>query len=208
MRFYRNILIAAALIPAAALTLPLPYPRGNNDEQPRKEIQYNKIMPSERQYRKFIQEPAASPTSTPIPEMADYQLALWHALGTKGVAPLREVDGYNPVILAEALMETESTRNHYDPDGSVKRGGSGEIGIVQILPSTGEAACGMSADELMGIQNNVACGMIYLSDALVTCKGNVIGALTNYNRGSSGQCVTSGYSETVLKNYELIDNNN
>ena len=146
MKFYRNLLIAAALIPAAALTLPLPYSRDkNNDERPRKEIQYSRIMPSEKQYRKFIQEPTPSPTPTPVP-LEGYQLALWQALGTKGVAPLREVDGYNPVILAEALMETESRRNHYDSDGSVKRGGSGEIGIVQILPSTGEAACGMSAD--------------------------------------------------------------
>jgi hypothetical protein len=193
MSFYRNVLLAAAFVPAVILSIP----KGNPSDQSQPVTNYRN---SEIQYRKIAEPTSQSPIT---PE--DYEIAVWQALGSRGVAPLREVEGYNPVILTEALMETESGRGHYDQGGMVKRGGSGEVGIMQVMPYIGEAACGMSVEELAVLDNNVECGMIYLSDALVTCRGNVEGALTNYHRGSSGQCMPSYYSEDVLKNYRYMD---
>ena len=151
MSLYRNILIAAAAIPAFVLSVPF---TGNKiNEPPQAKIIYqNQRMPSENLYRKLVVVPAVTsmPTITPAAEpLEDYEVAVLNALNIQGAAPLREVDGYDPIKLAEAIMETESNRNHYNPDGSVKRGGAGEVGIMQILPSTGRAACGMDAEELM-----------------------------------------------------------
>lgn len=213
MNFYRNALIAAACIPAAIISIP--FANGGNRSPTILEISkpgYNitnyKGMPSEDRYRKLIREteaPTQVPTPLPTPtSLKDYELAISEALNIKGAAPLMAVEGYDPSRLLEAIMETESRRNHYEAPGVVKRGGSGEVGIMQILPSTGNAACDMSVEELMSMDNNVECGTLYFSDALVTCQGSVIGALTNYNRGSSGNCQPGDYSQKVLQNYDVL----
>ena len=202
MTFYRNILLAAALIPAVVLTVP--YIGSNshrNAERPGMRIERSS---PEIHYESFFKNPEKR-VPIPTPQLKDYELAVKNSMAYKGIASLREVKGYDVLPLAEAIMETESGRNHYDSDGSVKRGDDGELGIMQILPSTGEAACGLNVEELMVLDNNVKCGLIYFSDALVTCHGEVEGALTNYNRGSSGNCIAGDYSDRVIKNYRNLD---
>lgn len=65
-----------------------------------------------------------------------------------------------PADYAVAIAITESNLNHYNPDGTVKRGGSGEYGIMQILPSTGEGNC--PGYDFTDIDQNIECGIIIM----------------------------------------------
>lgn len=81
-----------------------------------------------------------------------------------------------PAIIA-ALIDVESAG---DPDAI---GAAGEVGLMQILPSTGQWICGLPADRLKDPYTNVMCGTQYLRYCLDQLKGNVAASLCAYNAG-------------------------
>ncbi len=124
-----------------------------------------------------------------------------------GTAPLKAV--LNPHAFVAAIATEETSFEHYNPDGSVKRGSSGEYGIMQIMPIEIEAAGKVCKDndivdsnkDLEDVLKNVRCGVHYLNQKLQDC-GNILeDAATAYN---SGRCDSSdkSYGKRVIGHYE------
>jgi hypothetical protein len=87
--------------------------------------------------------------------------------------------GVNP-RLAAALAFTESGLRQMQGD-KVLRGGSGEIGIMQIKPATGKLL-GFDAAQLMDPDANIDAGMRYLRQSIEKFGDPVLGAV-GYNAG-------------------------
>lgn len=81
-----------------------------------------------------------------------------------------------PAIIA-AVIDVESSG---DPDAV---GSADEVGLMQILPSTGKWICGLDAARLKDRYTNILCGTQYLSYCLQEMNGNVAASLCAYNAG-------------------------
>lgn len=90
-----------------------------------------------------------------------------------------------PPEIALAVAEKESSMNHYNADGSVKRGGDGEYGMFQIMPGTGSSNCGMSGTQLEVLENNIECGVTILK---------------NYYDSYRNGCAAAGVSSSQCEN--------
>jgi hypothetical protein len=93
-----------------------------------------------------------------------------------------------PAALVMAIAWQESNWNQS------ARGGSGEIGLMQILPATGDmlnAGHGTSYD-IWTAQGNAELGAMFLSDLLRTEHGCLTCAISAYNEGP-GNFATHGY---------------
>jgi len=102
-------------------------------------------------------------------------------------------DVEDPVSLLTALLWVESSLEHYNPDGTVKRGDSGEIGIGQIMPSTTLDYPDLNVWTLEG---NIEFASRYLDYNLGRCN-NLSEALTAYN---SGRCnYKNDYADRVME---------
>ncbi len=89
---------------------------------------------------------------------------------------------------------------------------AGAIGILQVMPATGQSACGLTESELYDRKANLTCGVKYLKEQLVRF-GNAGLALCAYNSGPStvaykydGKCPhdypeTMDYKERILKDW-------
>jgi len=83
MRFYRNLALAAAILPAMIISLPFGGSKYTTDNSQTREIRsYNDKMPSEMLYRKFVVENPTNmhtpptPTSMPSPTASPTPVAL------------------------------------------------------------------------------------------------------------------------------------
>ncbi|MFT4309426.1 MAG: peptidoglycan DD-metalloendopeptidase family protein [Candidatus Woesearchaeota archaeon] len=77
---------------------------------------------------------------------------------------LRDIE----VALILAIADQESRLNHYRTDGRVQRSDSNATGLMQVIPSTARAECGLQGNDaqimrsLEDINTNVRCGvMVY-----------------------------------------------
>lgn len=86
----------------------------------------------------------------------------------------------------------------------------GAIGLMQIMPSTGESFCGLDQTELFDPLKNLNCGVRYFSHQLKTF-GSVKLALCAYNAGPTkvhklGRCPrfreTTHYTRQILTNWQ------
>jgi len=83
---------------------------------------------------------------------------------------------------------------------------AGAIGLMQIMPSTGKWACGLTRKELFEPDKNLDCGIRYFRQQLKTF-GNVKLALCAYNAGPGnvkhGRCPpfkeTTQYARNILR---------
>jgi soluble lytic murein transglycosylase-like protein len=83
-----------------------------------------------------------------------------------------------PPAIAHAVMEIESG---YD-EGA--RGGDGEVGLMQVLPSTARMlGFRGTADELSQPVNNVRLGVRYLAEAWRLARGDLCTTLMKYRAG-------------------------
>ena len=82
-----------------------------------------------------------------------------------------------PAIIA-ALIDRESSGR------SEAVGADGEVGLMQVLPGTGQWICGAGANSLKSPVINIGCGTQYLAYTM-TVFGSVIGMLAAYNAGPS-----------------------
>lgn len=61
-----------------------------------------------------------------------------------------------PADVALSVAEYESGKCHWMADGAVKRGRDGEVGLMQVMPSTGQGY------NLYDVKENIAAGVGYL----------------------------------------------
>lgn len=113
------------------------------------------------------------------------QTAERHDIDTKLIfAIIKQESGWKPKVISSA----------------------GAIGLMQIMPSTGKLACGLSRKELFEPDKNLDCGIRYFRQQLKTF-GNVKLALCAYNAGpgnvKNGRCPafkeTTQYARNILK---------
>lgn len=88
-----------------------------------------------------------------------------------------------PAIIA-ALIQRESSGN---PNAV---GADGEVGLMQVLPSTGEWICGAGEQSLRDPEINIRCGTKYLGYTMLTFQ-SVTGMLAAYNAGPSRIGITA-----------------
>lgn len=81
----------------------------------------------------------------------------------------------DPALLC-AIMERESGGK------ADARGAAGEVGLMQILPSTGLSSCGASEAMLWDIPTNINCGAKYLA-LTIKLLSSVPGGVAGYNCG-------------------------
>jgi len=84
--------------------------------------------------------------------------------------------GVDPALIA-AMMTVESRGN---PDAV---GGAGEIGLMQILPTTAEWFGGISAEELRDPATNILFGAAYIGYCVDKKGGSVPAGIAGYNYG-------------------------
>ena len=100
-----------------------------------------------------------------------------------------------PRQVAFGLVRTESRFNPW------ARGSHGEVGLTQILPSTGRRVCGLRVDELWDPARNLDCGF-KLFASLRRRYGSDWLAMVGYNQGprvaDSIREQGNGYPEKVL----------
>jgi soluble lytic murein transglycosylase-like protein len=105
-----------------------------------------------------------------------------------------------PVDLARAVIRAESNFR------ANARGRAGEIGLMQIKPSTARAmGYGGSAKGLYNPETNIAYGMKYLGLARKLSDGSVCGTLLKYNAGHGAKRmnpVSSAYCAKVKRHIE------
>lgn len=65
------------------------------------------------------------------------------------------------------------------------RSPKGAVGLLQIMPATGAAECGLTERELENPELNVACAFAYLRKLRKMNGGNLARALTQYNGGGA-----------------------
>lgn len=111
-----------------------------------------------------------------------------------------------PAVLA--IIWQESAGVHYKQDGSVLIGGKGEIGMCQILPSTG-AGLGFSVEDLRDPLKNITACKLYLDEAEGAIDDPVSYSemFRYYNGGPlslTNPGLSSVYSSQVVKKLKLI----
>lgn len=97
-------------------------------------------------------------------------------------------------------LNQESGLMHYN-NGKVKRGGSGEFGIGQIMPSTAKSLKIDPSDPVQNIDGSIK----YMINALIRSKGDPREALRMYNGGfgykessKAAQDQTARYADSIL----------
>lgn len=97
-------------------------------------------------------------------------------------------------------LNQESGLMHYS-NGKVKRGGSGEFGIAQIMPSTAKSLKIDPSDPVQNIDGSIK----YMINALIRSKGDPREALRMYNGGfgykdssKAAQDQTARYADSIL----------
>lgn len=85
-------------------------------------------------------------------------------------------EGIDPALIA-SVMSVESGGR----PGA--RGGAGEIGLMQVLPSTAEWWAGVSAKQLLDPATNISVGTSYLKYCINRKDGNVPAGVAAYNYG-------------------------
>lgn len=76
-----------------------------------------------------------------------------------------------------AVAHKESTFN------SCSRGGSGSLGMMQVMPSTG-ARYGLGEEELLDAETSINFGAMYLSERIAAYGGDLTKGFSAYNQGS------------------------
>ena len=95
-----------------------------------------------------------------------------------------------PENLLKGIAIVESGLNHCNPDGTVKRGSSGEYGIMQIMPDTGSGV-GCSEDDLKDWEKNIECGAEVLKSKYDA------GYTDNYDPYECGYSYTDSWKKAV-----------
>lgn len=88
-----------------------------------------------------------------------------------------EAYGIDEKILM-AVAHREST---FNPKA---KGGSGSLGIMQVMPATGRGY-GLSTSQLLDAQTSINFGAMYLSDKLHAYNGDLVKGFSAYNQGSA-----------------------
>lgn len=120
--------------------------------------------------------PAKPPISVPIIDpdfVATYERVMSYA------APMLLYgleQGVDPALIA-AVITVESS-GHADAVG-----GAGEIGLMQILPSTGQWIGRVSAEQLRDPATNIQVGAAYIRYCVDRKAGNVPAGIAGYNYG-------------------------
>ncbi len=125
------------------------------------------------------------------------------ALGTQNDYGVKVIDAVHEAALATgvapeviwAVAFTESKGFHMHPDGRVKRGGSGEVGIMQIKPFWSKAlkkTYGVELD-LYNVTDNIMAGALILK----TGGDDTKVALSYYNTGK--RLKSTAYERKVSK---------
>lgn len=90
-------------------------------------------------------------------------------------------------VAAVAFLESPRDKNgHIVPNGRGKVMPSGEhkgdaaVGIMQIMPKTGQSVCGMGVDVLIEPQHNIDCGAKLLASLVRNNHGDYAQALVGY----------------------------
>jgi len=76
-----------------------------------------------------------------------------------------------------AVAQKESTFNEKS------RGGSGSLGMMQVMPSTG-ARYGLGAEQLLDAETSIEFGAMYLSERIAAYGGDLTKGFSAYNQGS------------------------
>lgn len=107
-------------------------------------------------------------------------------------------EGFIPIYINQ--LNQESGLMHYS-NGKVKRGGSGEFGIGQIMPSTAKSLKIDPSDPVQNIDGSIK----YMINALIRSKGDPREALRMYNGGfkykdssKAAQDQTARYADSIL----------
>ena len=107
-------------------------------------------------------------------------------------------EGFIPIYINQ--LNQESGLMHYR-NGKVKRGGSGEFGIGQIMPSTAKSLKIDPSDPVQNIDGSIK----YMINALIRSKGDPREALRMYNGGfgykessKAAQDQTARYADSIL----------
>jgi soluble lytic murein transglycosylase-like protein len=149
-----------------------------------------------RALRQIMEQPGPSPDApNPTPGMPTTFQAPAAVVPRRGIGRLtpiqqeiiREAAVRNiPAAVALAQVQQESG---FDPNAIGK---SGEIGLFQILPSTG-ADLGYTPEQLRNPRTNVRAGLDYLAQHIKS-RGGIIPGLTRYNGGGD-----PNYAANVLR---------
>jgi len=84
------------------------------------------------------------------------------------------------INLVKAVMMAESQMKHFNAEGEVITSNKGAVGIMQVMPATGE---GMGFSNLQDMEENIHAGVKYLSMMMRRFHNNVILATAAYNAG-------------------------
>ena len=97
-----------------------------------------------------------------------------------------------PAELALAIAQRESGGCHWNPNGSVKVGSAGEIGVMQVRPTTAPGV------NLYDVNENIRAGVGYLAQ-MYQRFGDWTLAVQAYNCGPG--CVASGRIPAITRQY-------
>ncbi len=100
-----------------------------------------------------------------------------------------------------AVAHKESTFN------SNARGGSGSLGLMQVMPSTG-ARYGLGEQQLLDAETSINFGAMYLSERIAAYDGNLTKGFSAYNQGSvavNRGMYSSRYANRVIETINSID---
>lgn len=102
--------------------------------------------------------------------------------------------GINPCF-TYAISIRETRGQHYDAYGKVIRGGSGEYGMMQVMPYNFK-----SYHNKLSLRDNLDASTNYLKECL-NLKNNYYLAASCYNRGASSKKINHKYSNFVNQYY-------
>lgn len=94
-------------------------------------------------------------------------------------------------LVVTAVMRVESRFN------PAALGSRGEVGLLQVLPSTAEELCPKERGNLRDIRNNVRCGLKVLARARRICGGGCAATWLGLYSGVK-RCGPSKYGEAVV----------
>ncbi|MGI6732079.1 MAG: lytic transglycosylase domain-containing protein [Anaerovoracaceae bacterium] len=91
----------------------------------------------------------------------------------------RAAEVYN--IDEKILMAVAQRESTFNPKA---KGGSGSLGMMQVMPATGRAY-GLSTAQLLDAQTSINFGAMYLSNNINAYKGDLVKGFSAYNQGPS-----------------------
>jgi len=91
---------------------------------------------------------------------------------------IRAGETYN--IDEKILMAVAHKESTFNPSA---KGGSGSLGIMQVMPKTGKAY-GLSISKLLDAQSNIDFGAQYISAKVADYNGDLVKAFSAYNQGN------------------------